>query len=131
MRLSSSQIHAQLGAGEKIDTVCEAAAISRDEFLAWWKLETAARLPASSEMRAAAVENTVRIVRDDWGIPHVFAENDDDLFVGFGYATAQDRLFQLDYLRRRALRRDGCLWSGWVRWRKPAWHCEPAAMRAW
>ena len=33
---------------------------------------------------------------------YVFATNDDDLFFGFGYATAQDRLFQLDYLRRRA-----------------------------
>jgi len=43
----------------------------------------------------------VRIERDRWGIPHVFAANDSDLFFGFGYATAQDRLFQLDYLCRK------------------------------
>ena len=44
----------------------------------------------------------MRIRRDRWGIPHVEARDDHDLFFGFGYAVAQDRLFQLDYLRRRA-----------------------------
>lgn len=105
MRLSSSQLLARLGAGESIAAVCEAAGISREEFQIWWKRETAARVPASSGTRSVGVKSSVRIVRDDWGIPHVFAENDDDLFFGFGYATAQDRLFQIDYLRRRALGR--------------------------
>jgi penicillin amidase len=44
----------------------------------------------------------VRICRDGHGIPHVEAMSDADLFFGFGYATAQDRLFQLDFLRRKA-----------------------------
>lgn len=102
MQLSSTQLLARLGAGESIASVCSAAGISREEFQNWWKRETAARVPANSGSRSAAVKGSVRIERDDWGIPHVFAENDDDLFFGFGYATAQDRLFQLDYLRRRA-----------------------------
>ena len=38
---------------------------------------------------------------NSWGIPSIHADNDDDLFFGFGYAMAQDRLFQLDYLRRK------------------------------
>src|SRR5260370_38750213 len=51
--------------------------------------------------RRAGVHRSVRIDRNEWGIPSIFADNDEDLFFGFGYAIAQDRLFQLDYLRRR------------------------------
>ena len=103
MHLSTSQILAKLGAGESIAAVCTAAGISREEFQSWWHRETASRVPTNSGKRLAAVKQSVSIQRDDWGIPHVFAESDEDLFFGFGYATAQDRLFQLDYLRRRAL----------------------------
>ena len=51
-----------------------------------------------------AVEQHVVALRhgDRYGVPHVHADSDADLFFGFGYATAQDRLFQLDYLRRKA-----------------------------
>jgi penicillin amidase len=46
------------------------------------------------------------IRRDRWGVPHIEAASDTDLFFGFGYAMAQDRLFQFDWLRRKAT---GCL----------------------
>ncbi len=105
MRLSPSQILGRLGGGESIASVCAAAQISREDFDVWWKREAAARVPPASGTISANVAGSVRIARDESGIPHVFAENDDDLFLGFGYATAQDRLFQLDYLRRRALGR--------------------------
>src|SRR5207302_8719946 len=72
-----------------------------NEFDAWWQAETAARVPAMSGGRRATVRHPVRIERNSWGIPSIFAENNEDLFFGFGYAMAQDRLFQLDYLRRR------------------------------
>ncbi len=51
--------------------------------------------------RRTGVRRAVQIVRDEWGIPSIRADNDDDLFFGFGYAMAQDRLFQLDFLRRK------------------------------
>ena len=105
MLLPPSEILARLGAGNSIAAVCLATSISREEFDHWWHREIAARLPKYSGTRIADVTDSVRIARDEWGIPHIFAENDDDLFFGFGYATAQDRLFQLDYLRRRALGR--------------------------
>ena len=44
----------------------------------------------------------VRIERDERGTPHIMAETDEDLFYGFGWAMSEDRLFQLDYLRRKA-----------------------------
>src|SRR5262249_50101993 len=43
----------------------------------------------------------VQIDRDSRGIPHIHAGSDADLFFGFGYAMAADRLFQMDYLRRK------------------------------
>src|SRR5262245_32323102 len=105
MHLSSSQLLSLLGAGESIAAVCQATGITRDEFESWWKRETVSRVPPSSGSRPATARREIRIQRDEWGIPHVFAGNDNDLFFGFGYSTAEDRLFQLDYLRRRALGR--------------------------
>ena len=43
-----------------------------------------------------------QITRDGHGIPHVRGETAADAWAGMGYACAQDRLFQLDYDRRRA-----------------------------
>jgi penicillin G amidase len=43
-----------------------------------------------------------QITRDGHGVPHVRAETAADAWAGMGYACAQDRLFQLDYDRRRA-----------------------------
>jgi penicillin amidase len=40
------------------------------------------------------------IYRDEFGVPHIFASDLEGLFYGFGFASAQDRLFQLDMLRR-------------------------------
>ena len=42
------------------------------------------------------------ITRDEYGVPHVRAETAVDAWAGMGYACAQDRLFQMDYDRRRA-----------------------------
>jgi penicillin amidase len=56
-------------------------------------------------VKQGAVKQDVEIMRDAWGIPHIFAANDLDLFFGFGLAMGQDRLWQLDYLRRKALGR--------------------------
>src|ERR1700749_3186151 len=42
------------------------------------------------------------ISRDGYGVPHVRAESAAGAWAGMGYACAQDRLFQMDYDRRRA-----------------------------
>ncbi len=102
MKLSSKTMLRRLGAGEAIAAVCAAAGISRSEFDAWWGAEAAARVPEPSGTRRGAGEIRADIQRDEWGIPHIDAETDESLFFGFGYAMAQDRLFQLDYLRRKA-----------------------------
>lgn len=47
-----------------------------------------------------ALEAQVEVLRDQWAIPHIFAENKTDLMRATGYVHAQDRLFQMDMLRR-------------------------------
>ena len=101
MILSSKEILRKLGVGEPIAQVCTAAGIGREQFDAWWQAEIRGRLPDLFGTCVAAVGQRVEIARDGRGVPHISADNDDDLFFGFGYALAQDRLFQLDYLRRR------------------------------
>ena len=44
----------------------------------------------------------VRIYRDDFGRPHIFAKTNRGLFTAYGYALAEDRLWQLEVNRRVA-----------------------------
>jgi penicillin amidase len=46
------------------------------------------------------VRESLSILRDDRGVPHVIAANEHDLFFAQGYAEGSDRLFQMDLLRR-------------------------------
>ena len=50
----------------------------------------------------AAIGATAKatITRDNYGVPHVHSESLEGLFFGFGYATATDRLFQMEMFRR-------------------------------
>jgi penicillin amidase len=105
MNLPPREILRRLGTGEPITAVCAAAGLSREQFDAWWRAEAASRVPSATGRRPAAVSRAVRIERNRWGIPSIYADGDEDLFFGFGLAMAEDRLFQLDYLRRRGLGR--------------------------
>src|SRR5207248_4378025 len=53
----------------------------------------------------ASVGAAVEIIRDRAGVPHIYAESTADVYFGLGFAMAQDRLWQMDRLRRRALGR--------------------------
>ena len=58
-----------------------------------------------STQKLPGLESTVLIHRDPWGIPHIRAENKADLFFAQGFATAQDRLWHMDFDRHQALGR--------------------------
>jgi penicillin amidase len=45
----------------------------------------------------------VHVIRDRWGVPHIYANNSADLFAAQGYVHAQDRLWQMEFQRRVAL----------------------------
>ena len=102
MEINSKELLKRLGAGESISSLCRAKGISRGEFDRWWDAENQAPDPQAGGATANRREGRKPASpANRWGVPHILAENDEDLFFGFGYAMAQDRLFQLDYLRRK------------------------------
>ncbi len=58
------------------------------------------REPGSGNATLTDEFGPIEIVRDEWGIPHIFSETDGGAMYGLGYATAQDRAFQM-YLSLR------------------------------
>ena len=54
----------------------------------------------SGELDVPGLREPVEVLRDEWGIPHIYAQNDDDLFLAQGYVMAQDRLWQMEMWRR-------------------------------
>lgn len=51
-------------------------------------------------LQVPGLSDTVRLFRDGHHIPHIFAKNDPDALFTLGWVHAQDRLFQMDVLRR-------------------------------
>lgn len=54
----------------------------------------------SGATRLAGLEKAVEVIRDRWGVPHIYAQNLPDLLYAQGYVHAQDRLWQMDFNRR-------------------------------
>ena len=85
--------------------------------------ELRAALPdVSTPLRLKGPEGRVRVYRDAFGIPHVRAQSTHDAFFGQGFVTAQDRLWQMEYDRRRAYGR-------WAEFAGPEALEQDAAMR--
>lgn len=51
-------------------------------------------------LKITGLHAPVEIIRDTWGVPHIYAQNEDDLFFAQGYVHAQDRLWQMELNRR-------------------------------
>ncbi len=59
------------------------------------------RMPQiDGELVLPRLHSSVRIIRDRWGVPHIYAENDHDLFFAQGLVQSQDRLWQMELNRR-------------------------------
>src|SRR5271156_3451820 len=54
-------------------------------------------------VQLAGLKQPVDILVDHWGVPHIYAKNEADLFFAQGFNVARDRLFQIDLWRRRGL----------------------------
>jgi penicillin amidase len=52
------------------------------------------------DLAVPGLQEPVEILRDEWGLPHIYARNTTDLFFAQGYVTAQDRLWQMEMWRR-------------------------------
>jgi penicillin G amidase len=54
----------------------------------------------SGKIEGLPVSAPVEVLRDSYGIPHITAANEHDLYVAQGFVHAQDRLWQMESLRR-------------------------------
>ena len=54
----------------------------------------------AENIRVDGLAQPVEIIRDRWGVPHIYAQSTHDLFFAQGYITAKDRLWQIDLWRR-------------------------------
>jgi penicillin amidase len=60
---------------------------------------------ATETISLPKLQQQVAILIDHWGVPHIYANNEADLFFAQGVNAARDRLFQLDLWHRRGLGR--------------------------
>ena len=69
----------------------------------WLRRAMQAQLPQlDGDRHTLAVTAPVAVQRDHQGVPHIVAESLDDLIAAQAYVTAQDRLWQMDMMRRAA-----------------------------
>jgi penicillin amidase len=54
------------------------------------------------DISLAGLRENVTVYRDSFAIPHIYAQNENDLYLAVGYVMAQDRLWQMDLIRRAA-----------------------------
>lgn len=54
----------------------------------------------SGQEQVLGLEEKVKVVHDDFGVPHIYSSSEQDAFMALGYLYAQERLFQMDLLRR-------------------------------
>ena len=64
--------------------------------------EGAAAEGTAENLEVPGLSQPVKILKDRWGIAHIYAQNEKDLFFAQGYNVASDRLFQLELWRRQA-----------------------------
>ena len=67
----------------------------------WFQTAVRGAMPKlDGTVRVAGLRAPVTVVRDEHGVPSITAQTMDDLFFAQGYVTAQDRLWQMDMMRR-------------------------------
>jgi len=54
----------------------------------------------SGTVKIKGLDSKVEIIFDDFGVPHIYADNSHDAYMAFGYVQAQERLFQMEMIRR-------------------------------
>jgi penicillin amidase len=51
-------------------------------------------------LQVGGLQARVEVIRDKYGVPHIYASNNHDLFFAEGYVHAQDRFYQMEFWRR-------------------------------
>jgi penicillin G amidase len=69
-------------------------------FLNWQGQQREAQIDGT--LMTSGLTKPVEVLRDQWGVPHIYAQNNHDLFFAQGFVHAQDRLWQMELDRRLA-----------------------------
>jgi penicillin amidase len=67
-------------------------------YVFWWLMKTKPQY--DGEITLAGLESPVTIKYDAYGIPHIYAKSESDAYFALGYVHAQERLFQMEMIRR-------------------------------
>jgi penicillin amidase len=105
MPLDDLSLIAVLRGDRSVQDICAASGATPAEFAAARDAWLARQAAPRDRRVHAAVKGRTEILRDRAGVPHVFASHTPDVYFGLGLAMAEDRLWQMDRLRRRALGR--------------------------
>ncbi|HEY0421562.1 MAG TPA: penicillin acylase family protein, partial [Acetobacteraceae bacterium] len=103
--MGETMLLSTLRSHDRIDEVCRIAGMTPADFNAERDGFLHRHALLGDQQVHGAVSAKVEILRDKAGVPHIFATSSEDLYFGLGVAMAQDRLWQMDRLRRRALGR--------------------------
>jgi penicillin amidase len=82
------------------DVSAETEAPTRPDAAALANQARAVLAQTSGGIDLAGLSKPVEVIRDTWGIPHIYAQTQDDLFFAQGFVAAQDRLWQMEIWRR-------------------------------
>ncbi len=64
------------------------------------RIKTRALPDYGADLKIEGLASPVEVYRDSTGVPHIYAESEADLYRVVGYVMAQDRMWQMDLLRR-------------------------------
>jgi len=67
-----------------------------------WASAAATNFPARQQRQIAGLHDSVTVLFDDRGVPHIFASNESDAWRALGFVVARDRLFQMEAQTRAA-----------------------------
>src|SRR5689334_10424146 len=86
-----------------IPAAAQAGSSGADDSINQDSLRTRAQAAVSvvqGTFKVTGLERPVNVLRDRWGVAHIYAQDQHDLFFAQGYVAAQDRLFQMELWKR-------------------------------
>ena len=69
---------------------------------AWRAGRTRFSPKVAGTLKIEGLQQPVEVIRDEWGVPHLYATTLEDLFLAQGFVQAQDRFWQMEFQRRLA-----------------------------
>ncbi len=99
---AESRPTAVLRGSESRHDFCVRTGVPESDYVVLENKYLESKLPERIPVLTRSIAGSSRVVRDKYGIPHIFAHGDRELAFATGLVQAQDRLWQLDYRRRLA-----------------------------